>query len=161
MSEYFSKPKPLSRSVKVELDLSNYATIFHLKNVKGVDTSEFAKKTDLASLRSNVDELDFDKFKNVPNCLRNLKSKVDRLDVDKLVPVTVYLSKLSHVVKNDVVKKTGYDELVKKVNDFQSTDTSNLVQKADSNTKLSEIENKILDHNHDKYITTLYYYSRI
>ena len=34
-----------------------------------------------------------------------MKSKVDKLDVNKLVPVPVNLSKLSHVVKNDVVRK--------------------------------------------------------
>ena len=37
--------------------------------------------------------------------LSNLKNKVDKLDVDKLVSVPVDLSKLSDVVKNDVVKK--------------------------------------------------------
>ena len=42
-----------------------------------------------------------DKLKNLPINFSNLKSKVDRLDVDKLVPVPVYLSKLSDVVKND------------------------------------------------------------
>ena len=45
-----------------------------------------------------------------------------------------------------------YDELVKKINLFQTTDTSNLVKKAD--TKSSKIEKKIPDHNHDKYINT-------
>ena len=49
--------------------------------------------------------LDVDKLKNVPRNLSNLKSKVDKLDVNKLVPVSVDLSKLSNVVKNNVVKK--------------------------------------------------------
>ena len=44
-------------------------------------------------------------MRNVPTNLNNLKSKVDKLDVDKLVPVPVDLSKVNHVVKNDVVKK--------------------------------------------------------
>ena len=44
-------------------------------------------------------------MKNAPTNLSNLKSKVDKLDVDKLVPVPVDLSKLSDVVKDDVVKK--------------------------------------------------------
>ena len=51
----------------VELDLSNYATKADLKNARGADTSKFAKKFDLASLKSNVDKLDFDKLKNIPN----------------------------------------------------------------------------------------------
>ena len=33
-------------------------------------------------------------------------------------------------------------------------DVSDLVKKTDCNTKISEIENKVNDHNHDKYITT-------
>ena len=56
-----------------------------------------------------------------------MKSKVDKLDVDKLAPIPVDLSKLSDVVKNDVVKKIEYNELVKKVNNYSTTDTRNLV----------------------------------
>ena len=63
MSEYFLKLKSLGANVKVELDLSNYATKADLKNATGVDTSDFAKKTDLANLKSDVDKLDIDKFK--------------------------------------------------------------------------------------------------
>ena len=64
------------------------------------------------------------------------------------------MSKLSNVVKNDVVKKTEYKEIVKKVNNISTTDTSNLVKKTDCNTKTNEIEIKINDHNHDNYFTT-------
>ena len=64
--------------------MSNYATKTDFKNVTHVDTSRFALKANLA----------------------NLKTKVDKLDIDKLAPVPVGLSKLSDVVKNDVVKKT-------------------------------------------------------
>ena len=67
-----------------------------------------------------------------------MKSKVDQLDVDKSLPVPVDLRKLSDIVKNDVAKKDVY----------------NLVKKTDYSTKISEIEKKITDHNHDKYITT-------
>ena len=76
--------------------MSNYATKAGLKNATGVDTS-FAKRVDLTSLKSNVDELDIDKIKNVPTNLNNLKSKVDKLDIDKLVTVLVDLSKPSDV----------------------------------------------------------------
>ena len=48
--------------IKIELDLPNYATKFDLKNAAGVDTSDFTKKADLASLRSEVDEVDVDKL---------------------------------------------------------------------------------------------------
>ena len=61
--------------MKVELDLSNYATKTDLKNASGVDTSTFAKKVDLANLKSGVDKLDIDKLKNVPSGLSNSKSK--------------------------------------------------------------------------------------
>ena len=69
--------------MKIELNVSNYATKSDLKNATGVDTSKFAKKVDLASLKSFIDKLDIDKLKNVPTSLRNLKSKLDKLDVDK------------------------------------------------------------------------------
>ena len=89
MSEYFPQPKSSGGKVKVELDLSNYATKTDLKNATGADTSKFAKKVDLGNLKFNVDKLDIDKLKNVPTNLNNLKSKVDKLDTDKLVPVPV------------------------------------------------------------------------
>ena len=53
--------KTLRAGLKVELDLSHYATKSDLKNARGVDTSEFSKKADLANSKSNVDKLDIDK----------------------------------------------------------------------------------------------------
>ena len=97
----------------VELDLSNYATKADLKNVTEVHTSDFAKKTDLANLKSDGDKLDIDELKNIPNNLSNLKSKADKLDIQKLETTPVNLSKLSNMIKNDVVKKTEYNELVR------------------------------------------------
>ena len=69
--------------MKVELALSNSATKADLKIVTRVDTSKFAKKVDLANIKSDVDKLDIGKLtlKNMPNDLSNLKSKVDKLDV--------------------------------------------------------------------------------
>ena len=63
MSEYFPEPKSLGGRVKVEWDLSNYATKTNLRNATGADTSKFAKKVNLASLKSNVDNLDIGKLK--------------------------------------------------------------------------------------------------
>ena len=85
MSKYYPKPyKPFGRGIKVKLDLSNYATKADIKNISHVDTSSFALKTNLTSL----------------------KTEVNILDIDKLAPAPVDLSKLSNVVKNTV-----YDQL--------------------------------------------------
>ena len=67
----FSEPKSLGANIKVELHLSNYGTKADLKNATGVDTSDFAKKTDLANLKSDVDKLDIDKLKSVSSNLSN------------------------------------------------------------------------------------------
>ena len=121
MSQYFPKPhEPFGGYINVTVDLSNYATKTDIKNISHVDTSSFALKSNLASL----------------------KTEVDKLDIDKLVLVSVDLSKLSDVVKNNVVKKTVYDRLVAKVN---SIDTSRFVLKIKYDTDKSEIENKILN----------------
>ena len=56
MSEYFPEPKSVAGRVKVELDLSNYATKADFKNATRVDTSKFAKKVNLANLKSNIDK---------------------------------------------------------------------------------------------------------
>ena len=63
MNDYFLAPKSFGGRVNVELDLFNYATKSDLKNATGVDTSKFAKKVDLANLKSNADKLDIDKLK--------------------------------------------------------------------------------------------------
>ena len=65
MSEYFPKPNSLEANVKVELDLSNYASKAGLKNATGTDTLNFAKKTDFANLKYDVDKLDIDKLKTM------------------------------------------------------------------------------------------------
>ena len=95
--------------MKIVLDLSNDAT--------KTDTSSFAKKVDLANLKSDVDKLDIDKLKKVTTILSNLKSKVDKLDVDKLVPVLVDLSKLSDAVKSYVFEKDIYKAKIKIIED--------------------------------------------
>ena len=122
--------------MKVELDLSNYATKADLKSATGVDTSKFAKTVDLTSLKSNVNKLDIDNFKNVPTDLNNLKSKVDKLDADRLVPVPVDLIKLSDVVKNDVVKKDVYNAKIKNIED-KMPDITNLTTTTALNAKIN------------------------
>ena len=125
--------------MKAELDLSNYATKADLKNAAGVDTSQFARKVDLANLKSNVDKLEIDKLKNVPN---NLKSQVDKLYGNKLVPVSVYLSKLSDVVKNGVLKKDLYNAKNKNIED-KIPDITNLATNTSFNAKINEVNVEI------------------
>ena len=83
MSQYFPKPSSHEENIKFEIDLSNYATKKDINDITHVDTSNFALKSNLA----------------------NLKTEVDKLDIDKLVSILNDLSKLSNVVKNDVAKK--------------------------------------------------------
>ena len=114
--------------MNVKVYLSNYVTKADLKNTIGLDASKFAKKFDLASLKSNVDKLDIDELKDVPTDLSNLRSKVDKLDIDKLGAVPVDLNKLSNVVKNDVVEKTEDEAKLKNIED-KIPDITNLATK--------------------------------
>ena len=128
--------------MKVELDLSNYVTKAELKNATGVDTLKFAKKVDLANLKSNADELDVDKFKNVPANLSSLAIKVDKLHVDKLVPVPIELSKINDALKNDVLKNDVYNSKIKHIED-KILDITNLVTKTTLNAKINQIKGGI------------------
>ena len=90
----------------------------------------------------NVDTLDIDKLKNAPKNLSNLKGKVDKLDVDKLVPVTVDLSKLSDVVKNNVVKKDVYNAKIKNVKD-KIPDITNVATNTSLNAEINAVQSEI------------------
>ena len=84
INQYFPKPyEPFGGDINAKVDLSNYATKTDIKNISHIDTSSFALKSNLASL----------------------KTEVNKLDIDKLVPVPVALSKLSDVVKMMSLKK--------------------------------------------------------
>ena len=79
---YFPEPYTLSKNkIKAELNLSNYAAKSDLTNAAGVDTSRFANKADLATLKSDIDKLDIDELEKVSNGLSNLKSNVEKLDI--------------------------------------------------------------------------------
>ena len=100
MSQYFPKPyEPFGGNINVKVDLSIIATKIDPKHVTHVDVSSFALKSNLASLKPEVDKLDTDKLTRVPNDL----------------------AKLSNMLKNDVVKKIIYDNLVAKVNNIDNT----------------------------------------
>ena len=128
MSQYFPKPyETFGGDINVKVDLSNYATKTDLKNVSHVDVSSFALKSNLASLKTEIDKINADKLKTVP----------------------VDLAKLSNVVKSDVVKKTEYNKLVTKVD---NVDATNFVKKnkyekdgSDFEDKISKTDKKIPD----------------
>ena len=120
MSQYFPPYRSFGGNIKVELDLSSYATKTDLQNVAHVDVSSFASKTNIAGL----------------------KTEVDKIEIAKLTPVRDDLAKLNNVVKNDVVKKTKYDKFVTKVD---TIDATGFVLKTKYDTDKSDLEKKIND----------------
>ena len=120
MCQYFPEPlRSFGANINDKVDLSNYATKADIKNISHVDTSSFVLRTDLA----------------------NLKTEFDKLDIDKFEPVRVDLSKLTDVVKNEVVKKTAYDKLVPKVNNI---DNSGFALKTKYDADKTELAKKFL-----------------
>ena len=77
MSQYFPPYNNSSEDIKVELDLSNYATKKYINDIIHVDVSAFASKTNLAALKSEVDKIDADKLKTVPVDLAKLTKAVE------------------------------------------------------------------------------------
>ena len=116
MSQYFPKPfRSFEGNINVKVDLWNYATKTDLTNVTHVNTSIFAFKTNLVILKTEV-------------------------DIAKLAAVHAVLSKLSNVVKNDVVKKAVYDKLAANVNNI---DTSDFVLKTKYQIDKAKLEKKM------------------
>ena len=115
MSQYFLKAYELpGGDIIIKLDLYNFATKADLKNATRIDTPKLVAKFDLVSL----------------------KTEVNKIEVERLKTISADLSKLSKVVKNQVVKKTVYDKLVAKVNNIDTSgktssfiDTSSLFEK--------------------------------
>ena len=138
-SQYFPPYGSSSNNIKVELDLSSYPTKTDLKNITHVDVSSYASKVNLAALKTEVDKIDTDKLKTVPDDL----------------------AKLSNVVKNDVVKKTDYNTKVTSIESQiagvtkntldnlgditkrKAFDTSNFVLKTKLASDVTTLENKI------------------
>ena len=74
MSTYYPPYKSSSNNIKVELDLTNYATKTDLKNITHVDVSTFASQTNLAALKTEVYKIDADKLKTAPIDLDRLSN---------------------------------------------------------------------------------------
>ena len=117
MSQYYPPYNNSGENIKVELDLSNYATKKDIKDITHVDTSSYALKTNLAALKTEVDKIDTDKLKTVPHDLAKLNN-----------------------VKNDVVKKTEYNTLKNKVD---AIDTSGFVTRTKFTTDTNALDDKI------------------
>ena len=107
------------KTIEVELDLSNYATKKDIKDITHIDASGFASKTNLAALKTEVDKINTDKLKTVPDDL----------------------AKLSNVVKNDVVKKTDYNA---KINAIDSAAKATLKNTLDNLAEINKLKNLCL-----------------
>ena len=118
MSQYYPPYKSSSNNIKVELDLANYATKTDLKNITHVDVSSFPSKTNLAALKTEVDEIDADKLKTTPTDL----------------------AKLTNAVEHDVVKKTDYNTKVTSIEAQIAGLTKNTVDNLADITKLKAID---------------------
>ena len=128
MSQYFPKQyEPFGGDINVKVELSNYTTKTDLKNISHIGASNFALKSNFASLKTGVHKLDINKLRPAPNDL----------------------ARLSDAVKNGVVKKTEYDKLIKKVDNIDTTGfalkTTHDTDKSDLEKKISEKDKKILD----------------
>ena len=115
---YYPPYKSSSNNVKVELDLTNYATKTVLKNITDVDVSSFTSKTNLEAL----------------------KTEVDKIDVDKLKTAPADLAKLTNAIENDVVKKTVYNTKVTSMEAQIAGLTKNTVDNLADITKLKAID---------------------
>ena len=115
---YYPPYKNSSNNVKVELDLTNYATKTVLKNITHVDVSSFANKTNLAVLKTEVDKIDTDKLKTAP----------------------ADLAKLTNAIENDVVKETDYNTKVTSIEAQIAGLTKNAVDNLADITKLKAID---------------------
>ena len=115
---YYPPYKSSSNNVKVELDLTNYATKADLKNITHVDVSSFASKTNLAALKTEIDKIDTDKLKTAPTDL----------------------AKLTNAIENDVVKKTDYNTKVTSIETQIAGLTKNTVDNLADITKLKAID---------------------
>ena len=118
MTTYYPPYKSSNNNVKIELDLTNYATKTDLKNITHVDVSSFTSKTNLAALKTEVDKIDADKLKTTP----------------------ADLAKLTNAIEHDVVKKTGYNTKVTSIEAQIADLTKNTVDHLTHITKLKAID---------------------
>ena len=102
MSYYPNADSDIRNKVNVVLDLFYYTTMKELEHATGIGTSDLATKKDFIALKAEVDNLDINKFVNVPTVLGDLKTKTDDLDDGKLKAVPIDLKNLSDAVGKKV-----------------------------------------------------------
>ena len=157
MSRYFPPYNSSSENIKVELDLSNYATKTDLKNVTHVDVSSYALKSNLAALKTEIDKIDTGKLKTVPDDLAKL-SNVVKNDTVKKTEFTSQKNKVDGIDTNNFVSRTKFEKNIKVLDDTidqvekRIPDVSRLATKSSItsllptstfNSKITEVENKI------------------
>ena len=121
MTQYYPPCRSSSNNINVKLDLVNYATKTDLKNITHVDVSNFASKTNLAAL----------------------KTEVDKIDVDKLKITPADLAKLTNAIENNVVKKTDYNTKATSIEAQIAGFTKNTVDNLADITKLKANDTNI------------------
>ena len=141
MCQYFLKQyERFGKNVKVELNLSNYATKANLKGATSVDTSNLAENSNLARLKDKMDKIHVDKLKTLPTDLSKLRNVVDKIVDDKLV------AKVNAVDTSGFVLKTQYKTdklgLKKKTDDIDKKipDANGSVKNTDYNAKITQIK---------------------
>ena len=136
---YYPPYKSSSKDIKVELDLTNYATKTDLNNMTHVDTSSFASKTNLAAFKTEVDKIDIHKLKTVPTDLAQLTNAVENY----LVKKTVYNTKVTSI-EGQIARltKNTIDNLAD-ITKFKAVDTNSFVLKTKLASDVTSLENKI------------------
>ena len=139
MSTYYPPYKSSSNHIKVELDLTNYATKTDLKNITDVDVSSFASKTNLAALKTEFDKIDVDKLKTTPTDLAKLTNAVE----NDLVKKTDYNTKVTSIETQTAgLTKNTVDNLAD-ITKLKATDTNSFVLKTKLASDVTTLENKI------------------
>ena len=128
--------KSSSNNIKVELDLTNYATKTDLKNITHVDVSSFASKTNLAALKTEVDKIDVDQLKTTPVELTNAVE-------NDLVKKTDYNTKVTSIeIQIASLTKNTVDNLAD-IRKLKAIDTNSFVLKTKIASDVTTLENKI------------------
>ena len=139
MRTYYLPYKSSSNNIKVELDLTNYATKTNLNNITHVDTSSFASKTNLAALKTEVYKIDIDKLKTAPTDLAKLTNAAE----NDLVKETVYNTKVTTSIEGQIagLTKNTIDNLAD-ITKLKAIDTNSFVLKTKLASDVTTLEIK-------------------